>query len=360
MKFYKSLRKFKKIEVNLQRLIKHLNKIFKAYPIIFSTISGIVLITLCTLLIFSIANLEWFELKSKNELGDAFGGLTNPVIAFFGVIVTFLAFYIQYKFNKQQSELILKQNIEFKKEQFDRKFFELLKMHSENVKEFNIANKVYGRKTFVSMLNELKIIHLIVRDHFQVSSFSFEINEFAYSVFFDGLKDYEEYEYFYLHLSEIEKDTFQFVYDELKEIQLNFEKTENNVLQYEYFGNHFELQYYPLDGHSHRLGHYYRHLHNFVQMIDNEIILSHNDRKKYIGLIRAQLSDYEQALLYCNSISWFKDKWVFYFEEYQLIKNLRIEMVSLFFDYPEDVFRENIERQKQKGIKMFEWVKLDT
>src|SRR5690554_2410606 len=112
MKFYKSLRKFKKIEVNLQRLIKHLNKIFKAYPIIFSTISGIVLITLCTLLVFAIANLEWFELKSKNELGDAFGGLTNPVIAFFGVIVTFLAFYIQYKFNREQSKLIAEQRKE--------------------------------------------------------------------------------------------------------------------------------------------------------------------------------------------------------------------------------------------------------
>jgi hypothetical protein len=40
---------------------------------------------------------------SPNEMGDAFGGLANPVIGFMGVCLTFLAFYIQYKSNERQN-----------------------------------------------------------------------------------------------------------------------------------------------------------------------------------------------------------------------------------------------------------------
>ena len=45
---------------------------------------------------------DYFGL-SPNEIGDAFGGLANPVIGFMGVCLTFLAFYIQYKSNERQN-----------------------------------------------------------------------------------------------------------------------------------------------------------------------------------------------------------------------------------------------------------------
>lgn len=40
-----------------------------------------------------------------NEIGDSIGGTLNPVIAFTASILTFLAFYIQFKANKSQREL---------------------------------------------------------------------------------------------------------------------------------------------------------------------------------------------------------------------------------------------------------------
>jgi hypothetical protein len=45
---------------------------------------------------------DYFGL-TPNEIGDAFGGLANPVIGFMGVCLTFLAFYIQYKSNERQN-----------------------------------------------------------------------------------------------------------------------------------------------------------------------------------------------------------------------------------------------------------------
>jgi hypothetical protein len=46
---------------------------------------------------------ELFGLKLPNEIGDAVGGLTNPIVSFLGVVTTFLAFFIQYKANERQT-----------------------------------------------------------------------------------------------------------------------------------------------------------------------------------------------------------------------------------------------------------------
>lgn len=40
-----------------------------------------------------------------NEIGDSIGGTLNPIIAFTASILTFLAFYIQFKANKSQREI---------------------------------------------------------------------------------------------------------------------------------------------------------------------------------------------------------------------------------------------------------------
>jgi len=56
-----------------------------------------------TLPIF-LTSIEYLGMTAPNEIGDAFGGATNPVIGLIGVGVTFLAFYIQYKATEKQRE----------------------------------------------------------------------------------------------------------------------------------------------------------------------------------------------------------------------------------------------------------------
>ncbi|MCU0389769.1 MAG: hypothetical protein MUE81_01495 [Thermoflexibacter sp.] len=56
-----------------------------------------------TLPIF-LASIQYLGMTAPNEIGDAFGGATNPVIGLIGVGVTFLAFYIQYKATEKQRE----------------------------------------------------------------------------------------------------------------------------------------------------------------------------------------------------------------------------------------------------------------
>lgn len=78
-------------------------------------------------------------------------------------------------------------------------------------------------------------------------------------------------------------------------------------------------------GHQIRLGHYYRHLFQTVKYVDDQKYLN-KKRYEYIKTLRAQLTTFEESLLFFNSLSvlgknWRNDKSNL-IETYQLIKNL--------------------------------------
>ena len=70
----------------------------------------------------------------KGEVGDAFGGTLGPVIAWIASILTFAAFYIQYKANIQQNEAI-------KMQRFEDTFFRLLENHQRMVEMTDLRSK---------------------------------------------------------------------------------------------------------------------------------------------------------------------------------------------------------------------------
>jgi hypothetical protein len=51
---------------------------------------------------------------------------------------------------------------------------------------------------------------------------------------------------------------------------------------------------------QHELGHYFRHLYHVFKFVDESPI---ENKKKYTSIVRAQLSAYEQALLFYNCVS---------------------------------------------------------
>lgn len=67
----------------------------------------LVMIILVPALAYLFTHKSWLiDLSEKNELGDAIGGTTAPIIGICGVVFTFMAFYIQYEFNKRQNEIL--------------------------------------------------------------------------------------------------------------------------------------------------------------------------------------------------------------------------------------------------------------
>ncbi|MDI9365657.1 MAG: hypothetical protein QM541_11950 [Flavobacterium sp.] len=128
-----------------------------------------------------------FDFKETGPIGDTIGGLMNPFIAIAGVIITGLAFYIQYKANEEQRDQFVKKQEESKKQfqlqldkqdlqnriqQFESQFYEMLRLHRENVTEMKINGYNFnkedsikkvekiteGRKVFVTMQTEFECI----------------------------------------------------------------------------------------------------------------------------------------------------------------------------------------------------------
>ena len=54
--------------------------------------------------LFSRCSVSVADFSATGQIGDTIGGIMNPFVAIAGVILTFVAFYIQYKANKEQRE----------------------------------------------------------------------------------------------------------------------------------------------------------------------------------------------------------------------------------------------------------------
>lgn len=92
--------------------MKQLKKLFSSLSIFFfgNTIIAVAVIIFLVgaLIAFALplflTSISYLGMTSPNEIGDAFGGTTNPIIGLIGVGVTFLAFYIQYQAIEKQRE----------------------------------------------------------------------------------------------------------------------------------------------------------------------------------------------------------------------------------------------------------------
>lgn len=85
---------------------------------------------------------------NPNEIGDSIGGILNPIIGLSASVLTFLAFYIQFKANKEQREFfyvgLLKEKQKHELEKEEEKLSEI-KFHKSNVQIFKILiNSMLG------------------------------------------------------------------------------------------------------------------------------------------------------------------------------------------------------------------------
>lgn len=314
-----------------------------------------------------------FDFTSTGQIGDTIGGLMNPFIALAGVIVTGLAFYIQYKANLQQRELFLleqaennrqlqqqidNQNRQIRIQQFESQFYEMLKLHRENINEMKITGYDFeegrvlkkfdkvteGRKVFVTMQTELEcILSLYCKDR------KLNRDEFhkCYKLFFSGLDEFEKsFPNESIIIELFKKARRQHGHPDTTKIKTNQQRKE--FLPYV----KLNFNYKPFSGHSSRLGHYFRHLYLTVKSVANsEIITDYDERMKYLRILRAQLSNHEQILLLYNWLSeygydWENDNHKF-FTEYCMIHNLWYD--NLFQD---DFIDENVNYLRTKEVKL--------
>lgn len=248
-------------------------------------------------------SLGWVYDETTGVIGDTIGGIVGPIVGFLGAVLTFLAFFIQYQANQIQIKSISKQKKTAKKtdrqtkiQQIENIFFELLKIHRENVKEMRYRENE-GRNVIIDILNEFYEILEAVRETEIIRENRLDeqdLANIAYTIMFFGVNE---------SVQDAIENRFFKKYSELSnkilEIIKTLRKKKASVLSNKYYYN----------GHQSRLGHYYRHLFRTVNFIHEDEILNDKEKEKYVKLLRTQLSTHEQVLFFFNSISDFGLPW---------------------------------------------------
>lgn len=289
-------------------------------------------------------------MTETGQVGDFIGGVVGTFFSLGGFLILILTLNEQTKFAS--------------KERFESKFFDLLKLHRENIKELETDSKS-GRKELhdifaqflkcrqesiiffkrkkeaniyeESYLNELKdslnvfnssidmvslaklnIAYLItfygvgaegketVRDQFR-GKYKSEFYEPILA--FLSMKPIKESKYYKnwkaIHKISSKKTRIK-AFEIIRELRNNpnYDCAEyTNVLDKSIrnqYPNNY-IKYYG--GHQYKLGHYFRHLFQTFTFINEHKKLNKNEKYFYAKTLRAQLSTAEQSLLFVNSIS---------------------------------------------------------
>ena len=301
------------------------------------------------------------DYTETGQIGDTIGGISGPVIALIASLLTFLAFWIQVQANKAQTKQFNTQDIDTKIDRFENKFYELIKIHRENVAEINIANTVKNRKAFVSMFKEFKFCYhslkLIYNSQRELHTISRILTEedfinISFVIFFMGIGESSDkltQELIQKHESVLIVNYLEY----LKVCQSNYRRDERIAVDIE--NNQIftlDIKYKPFLGHMSRLGHYYRHLFQTVKFVveqDSNVI---KEKYEYLKTLRAQLSSHEQLLLYYNSLTIMGKAWIEnnYFTDYLMIKNLPLPLADFGINP-----KEKLGERNKDGKMLFEW-----
>lgn len=296
-------------------------------------------------------NADDASISKRGQIGDAFGGTLSPLVGLIAALLTGLAFWVQLRANIQQRE-------DIQLERLESKFFDMLKLHRDNVLELNILNKYTGRKVFISLYREFRFTYFKLKkliselspdklEYYQIPTEGIKrelfLCNFSYMIFYIGvgktsnklLKDVLTPKVHPELLSDVISD-FTKLHREyfIKKNRSKSESTDidDKYFTFEYAGERFRLytRYKPFDGHLIRLGHYYRHLIQTVKMIDEAPENIVKDKYFYLRNLRAQLSGHEQVMLYYNALSDYGTEWFEkpFFTDYAMVRNVPLPLAD--------------------------------
>jgi len=315
------------------------------------------------------AKYHFFDFSLTGSIGDTINGVTAPFIGVSVAILTFLAFYMQYNANETHNIQFDTQSVEKKSEKHEKKILYLIKENRNIAINMSIGDdgsRIEGYKCFSRMFNEFRVSYEIVSSFY--SSYikegritDNEIINIAYMIFYNGVGDTSNILNHKVlksapqisKLLDIFNDTSKY-WEEGKELR---QQTHELLYGVEYNLKPIEnIEYKPFDGHMTRLGQYFRNLFHILSYtfdVENEL-LSKNDGYELIKSLRSQLSNYEQILIYFNSLSLYGEPLHDnnLIDKYQLIKNIPLPLVDFSGDIHE--YYRDIEFEWDEVLKRAE------
>ena len=337
------------------------------------------IVTCC--LPFLLTRNGFIDFRETGQIGDTIGGIMGPFIAIAAAFLTFIAFWVQYKANLKQREDIAVERIE-------SKYYKMLDIYLQMTNQLEVHG-LKGKKAFTELVGEFTFIFYSTCDVYESlvknEQYMEDLNEeqknlfalfkgnviekyefltvLAYNLFFYGKKYmlYDTNEKTKLS-EDIKRQLFTIKMSYSGVTYADYVKGRSHNTEHLYRCYHANL----FDGHSDFLGQYFRHLYQTVKFIAslNADIVSEEQKYSYLKLLRSQMSDYEQILLYYNSLTkqgsaWNKENSGSfpqsrgYIVRYKLIKNIPINFPFLGID-PFYKYKSDNEKWKKMGKSMFE------
>jgi len=271
------------------------------------------------------------------QFGDFIGGYVGTLVLVISVALIFASYRNQRKTNERNG--------------FETRFFELLKFHRENVTEIGIGSNISGRRVFVSLIREFRQCRELVRKecskHMPDCTPDRQM-DIAYLAFYYGVGENSS-RVLAKALAHHRPELVAAIIAALEKVQMDYRDASDTLaspllsggerISWEKFRRKVtRLSYCPFDGHQSRLGHYYRHLYHTIKYVDTHA--PENTEHEYGAIVRAQLTNHEQALLCLNALSkvgeeWIKTELLTY---YAMIKNIPQD----FFDPKNEIFGDHL------------------
>lgn len=317
-----------------------------------------------------------FEL---NLLGDFLAGSMGAVWSLAGLFFIYVAFlgqkqqllnqqleimynqlevkYTRLELNGQKQEMKT-QNETLKLQKFEHTFFSLLNLLNTIIDSINIRNErskdrvivSSGRDCFNFFYNELTNIVNKYNEDEIIKIQNIELNTLLNSykqTYTENTSDAKNFRKLYEELSvTFEKSNENLRNGETKDLLKSYEniyKEKTESIFNKFYGELVSIfnkqrntsietiEIIPLIKcyeklyieNQANLGHYFRSIYHIIKFIDKADI---NDKKHYIGLLRAQLSSYEQVIIFYNCLHSYGEKFKALAEKYTLFKSIDVHL----------------------------------
>ena len=300
--------------------------------------------------------------SETGQIGDTIGGTMGPFIAILAALLTFFAFWTQFDANRE----LINEN---RRNHFENHFYKMLDIHLENVANLNKRfEETNVDSCFHVWCNEILNLFNLFTMQSDLGGFIDDIkkryrNEPTQKEFLAFLTNLQE------SSEEHQKVIFEmtysyFFYSGFSTMEYGDSDKTYHIRQ---FSDLFTTYLQSRNGikfeskpRNELLGRYYRHLFQIVKLVDDQddSLFSENEwKRKYLGILRSQMSDYEQLLLYYNAQSSLGKAWndKKYIENYRLIKNIPYNAIAFCAgESPWDRYYSTIQALEKQGENFFE------
>lgn len=292
------------------------------------------------------------SISETGNIGDFVGGVVGTVLSFASVILLILTLTDQ----RDQNKL----------DRFGQTFYEMLHIHNDNVTSMKLkdVDNTTGRDVFTKLVTDYEHIFDLVNgclDNIRSLVPLSEKGKEEKKVILERMQEYLKDKQKAIRLNMRIAYGF-FFYGSEKFLLKSEILIENEIL--EHVNHLLVLGNNMVCSHNVLLGHYYRHMFQMLKLVENASFLDEKEKYGYAKILRAQLNDDEQVLLYYNSLSDIGKEWIVdlgqknrtrmcLIARFRMIKNIPYykEIKGL---QPQDLFKTEMNAYKKKNESFFE------